>query len=84
MRSKKINFIKLSGIAGGYYNFKRAKIKRNNMIYSGTFYFMCKTLTPFEYDFVDTFGNAEIFKSRKQFAPEITGNVVFIGDKCFK
>lgn len=71
-----INKLKFSQLPN-YYNFKRGKI---NGVY-GCFYWLCDKINPADFA---QYKNVKFFISRKQYAPELKTNVLFLGDKCFK
>lgn len=79
MRKRKMNFVQLSHIAGGYVSFRRQVVRG----VKGYAYKLDRKLTQEERDEILSYQNTSIGTWAHLYAPEMSMDGVFLGDKCF-
>lgn len=61
-----------------YFDFHRGKV---NCV--GGYFYHTNTLSEAQKMRLKQYKNVKLYRTRSQYAPEITHNIVFLGDKCF-
>lgn len=79
MRKRKMNFVQLSDMVGGYVSFRRQVVRGIN----GYAYRLNRKLTDAEREKILSYQNTSIGTWQHLYAPELSYDGVFLGDKCF-
>ena len=79
MKKRKMNFVMLSDLVGGYVDFKR--VSRLGVM--GYAYRLERKLTEDERKTILSYQNTSIGTWQHLYAPEMSMDGVFLGDKCF-
>lgn len=79
MGKRRLNYRELSRLTGGYVSFYRTIVRGVN----GYAYRMDRKLSEEEKRVILSFGNTSIGTMDLYYAPELSYDGVFLGDKCF-
>ena len=79
MRKRKLSFQELSNLTGGYVRFRRQIVSG----VKGYSYFFDRKLTDKEKEVINSYQNTRLGSWSALYAPEISNDGVFLGDKCF-